>query len=344
MRELRGELLYKDFPKVELHLHLDCSLSYDVVSQLAPGVTEEEYRQKFVAPGKCTDLADFLTRAVQGVRLMQTEQQLRSVTRDLFKQLSGDNVLYAEIRFAPLQHLDLGLSPEGVVEIVEQETAKASAETGVEAGLILCTLRHYHERESLATVRLVDRFKGSKVVGFDIAADEAGYPVDEHISAFRFAQDHDIPCTAHAGEARGADSVWETLQNFRPTRLGHGVRSLEDTDLIAHLRKSGIHLEVCPTCNIQTDIFEGYEDHPIHRLYELGLSIGVNTDGRTISDISLTGEYQNLHDTFGWRAGHFLRCNKNALHAAFVSQSQKQSLIEQLTARYLEWQGANREA
>ena len=330
---------FKQLPKVELHLHLDCSLSFGVVSALAPGVTLKEYREKYIAPSKCTNLADFLTRAYQGIRLMQTENQLRSVTRDLFEQLAGDSVLYAEIRFAPLLHTENGLAPEAVVEIVEEETTKAIADTGIEARLILCTLRHYKEPQSLATVKLVRQFRGTMVAGFDIAADEAGYPIDEHVSAFQYAADHRIPCTAHAGEARGAESVWETLRHFRPARLGHGVRSLEDMKLIAHLREKQIHLEVCPTCNIQTDIFDKFEDHPIHRLYELGLSVGVNTDARTISDVSLTREYQKLHRAFGWGAEHFFTCNRNALTSSFLPEDQKQRMLDRLRAEYARWQG-----
>jgi adenosine deaminase len=238
-------------PKVELHLHLDCSLSYDVVTKIDPGITIEEYRLNFIAPSKCTDLADFLQRARQGIRLMQSEYELGLVVEDLFAQLMDDNIIYSEIRFAPLQHTQNGLQAEEVVEIVERATSKAIDDTGINARLILCTLRHFSESQSLETVKLVHRFKGSKVVGFDIAADEAGYPIDNHISAFHYANDNKIPCTAHAGEARGPDSVWETVANFRPSRIGHGVRSIEDLLLIEELKQKEIHLEVCPTCNVQ---------------------------------------------------------------------------------------------
>src|SRR5678815_5146603 len=105
----------KQMPKVELHLHLDCALSYEVVSKIDPGVTEEMYRQDFIAPAKCMDLADFLTRAVRGFALMQTKEQLQWVVYDLFRQLKTENVIYAEIRFAPLQHLEQGLTPYEVV-------------------------------------------------------------------------------------------------------------------------------------------------------------------------------------------------------------------------------------
>jgi len=128
---------YSKLPKAELHLHLDCSLSFDIVKQLNPAITLEEYRQSFIAPTKCTDLADYITRAVKGVELMQTKEQLRLVTLDLFKQLKADNVIYAEMRFAPLQHLQKGLTPTEVVETVNDAVTEGIAANGVEAGLIL---------------------------------------------------------------------------------------------------------------------------------------------------------------------------------------------------------------
>ena len=130
-------------PKVELHLHLDCSLSYEIVSQIDPAITLEEYRTNFIAPAKCVDLADFLARAPSSFPLMQTEEHLHLVTMDLFEQLRRDNMLYAEIRFAPLLHTERGLSARKVVEIVESATAQAVRSTGIESRIILCTLRFY---------------------------------------------------------------------------------------------------------------------------------------------------------------------------------------------------------
>ena len=182
-------------PKVELHLHLDCGLSYEVVSAIDPSITFETYQKDFIAPAKCTHLADFLTRAVKGYQLMQTPRQLTLVVHDLFKQLAENNTLYAEIRFAPLQHLEKGLAPQEVVAITEQAFQNASAETGVEARLILCTLRHYNEAQSMETVKLVEQFTDTLVAGFDIAADEAGFPIDNHISAFKYAREKGLHIT-----------------------------------------------------------------------------------------------------------------------------------------------------
>ena len=318
--------------KVELHLHLDCSLSYEVVSQIDPSITLEEYRTGFVAPAKCEDLAEFLSYAPRSYPLMQTEEHLRLVTLDLFEQLRRDHVLYAEIRFAPLLHTERGLSAREVVAAVEAATAQAVRSTGIEARIILISLG-YSAEQDLETLRLVEDFRGTYVAGFDIA-DIAENPVDAHIAAFQYARERGIPCTAHAGESRGVDNVWETLQHLAPSRLGHGVRSIEDPELVEHLRQQQIHLEVCPSCNVQTNIYDTYADHPIDRLYRAGISVGVNTDDRTLVNITLSQEYAKLHETFGWDTEDFFHCNRNALKAAFVPDDVRNKLLARLADGY----------
>jgi len=322
------------FPKVELHLHLDCSLSYEVVAKIDPSITLEIYQQDFIAPAKCNNLADFLKRAVKGIALMQTKEQLQWVVEDLFKQMQADNMLYAELRFAPLLHLQNGLTPYEVVAATEAATAAAIKATGIEARLILCTLRHYTEAQSMETVKLAEAFAGSCVAGFDIAADEAGFPISNHIAAFSYAKEKGIPCTAHAGEAKGAESVWETLNYLGPKRIGHGVRSIEDDKLVAHLIRNNIHLEICPTCNVLIDIYDRYKDHPIDKLYKSGVSLSVNTDTRTITNITLNKEYQQLQDVFGWTIHDFYKCNTYALQAAFIPAALTATLLEKLAKAY----------
>ncbi len=319
-------------PKVELHLHLDCSLSYQAVVRLDPTITRQQFDAEFIAPPQCSSLADFLTRAPRGFQLMQTADALRLVTEDLFEQLGRDKVIYAEIRFAPLLHLAQGLSPDAVVAAVDRATEDCIRATGIEARLILCTLRHFDQAQSLLTAELVDRFKGSRVAALDIAGDEAGFPVAAHVPAFRFAQDHGLPRTAHAGEASGAASVWETLRAFQPLRIGHGVRSIEDPALVEHLRRERIHLEVCPSSNVQTRTCPTYADHPIDRLFRAGVSLGINTDARTITNVTLEQEYGRLHESFGWGSTEFLACNREALRAAFIDDPLRTQLLAQLTS------------
>lgn len=325
---------FSQLPKVELHLHLDCSLSYRVVRQLRPEITEAAYRQSFVGPPKCDDLAEFLTRAEHGIALMQTEEALRLVTLDLLEQLAADNVIYAEIRFAPLLHTRNGLSPARIVEVVNEAIAEGMAATGIQAGLILCTLRHFSEKQSLETIHLVREFSGTQVVGFDIAGDEAGFPIDAHLAAFQYARQHRIPCTAHAGEAKGPNSVRETLERFQPSRIGHGVRSTEDPLLLTYLKKHGIHLEICPTSNVQTNIYDTFADHMVDEIYQRGLSLSINTDARTISDITLQEEYGRLQNYFRWNKAHFLRCNLEAVAHAFASDEVKRALRKRILSAW----------
>jgi len=326
---------FRTLPKVELHTHLDCSLSFDLVSKFDHTISIEIYKNDFIAPSKCKNLADFLRCIITSIDLMQSKKNLYLVTSDLFDQLKNENVIYTEIRFAPLLHMENGLSAEEVVETVCKAIEKNTKSTGIKAGLILCTLRHFSEGQSLKTAQLVNKYINSTpVVGFDIAADEAGYSINNHIEAFEFAIKNDIPRTAHAGEARGPESMWETLKYFKPIRIGHGVRSIEDKNLIDFLITNNIHLEVCPTCNIQTDVFEKYSDHPINKLLNQGVSVGINTDARTLSNISLTEEYLKLQDTFGWGKKEFKQCNINALSHAFIEKSEREELLIKIIKEY----------
>jgi adenosine deaminase len=321
-------------PKIELHLHLDCSLSYAAVARLAPGVTREEYLSEYVAPERCTNLADFLARSPKGVGLMQEADALRLVTEDVFQQLRADGVIYAEIRFAPLLHLERGLTAERVVEIVNESTERMVLETGVEARLILCTLRHFTEEQSMRTVRLVEAFRGTRVAAIDIAGDEAGFPITAHVKAYDYARERGLCRTAHAGEACGPESVWETLRLLQPTRIGHGTRSVEDPALVAHLRENAIHLELCPSSNVQIIPSLGeLQRHPIDRLFRAQVPLSISTDSRMLTPTTLTREYEEVRRAFDWGPEDFLRTNLMAVDAAFVDDAVKARLREKLTAR-----------
>ena len=172
------------------------------------------------------------------------------------------------------------------------------------------------------------------MVALDIAGDEAGFPIDAHIPAFSYAIANNIARTAHAGEARGAESVWETLKHFQPARIGHGVRSMEDPRLIDHLKEHRIHLEICPTSNVQTNSVPTLLDHQVDRLFTNGVSLGINTDARTISNVTLRSEYETLHDRFGWGVEHFRQCNLNAIDAAFLPEDVKKTIAGRLHDEY----------
>lgn len=323
---------WRALPKVELHLHLDCSLSYEVVSRIEPSITQDDYRARFVAPRKCRDLSEFLACAPVSFPLMQTAEHLRWVTLDLFDQLAADGAIYAEIRFAPTLHTEGGLSPRQVVAAVDAAVAEGIAATGVEARIILCALKYRTAAESMAVVRLVEAFAGTHVVAFDVAADKPGNVIDDHVPSYAYAREHGLHHTAHSGETRGVGHVWETVRAFDPPRIGHGVSSIQDPALVALLIERGTHLEACPVCNVQTDCYETLADHPVDRLHRAGVSIGLNTDARALVGTTLTDTYTRMHETFGWEPADFAACNRHALAAAFVDEATRERLGRRLAA------------
>lgn len=308
-------------PKVELHLHLDCSMSFEAVAALVPGMTRERYRTEFLAPKKCVNLVDYFRYLAAPLALLQTGYALRVATMDLMRQLAEDNVIYAEIRFAPHLHQLEGLRSDEVVEIVLAALDEGKTLYPIEARLILCTLRPDDTAQGFDILALAEKYAAQGVGGMDLAGDEAGYGLAEHIPVFRRAADRGVNVTAHAGEAAGAESVAEVVTKLGVRRIGHGVRSIEDPAVIDLLLEHGVHLEVCPSCNIQIDVFRTYADHPVDRLRKSGIPLSINTDARGPTDLTLRQEYQRLDAVFGWTTREFVAANLNAINASFLAES-----------------------
>ena len=326
---------FKNLPKIELHIHLDCSLSYETVKRLRPDTTIDDFNNNFKASKSCSSLKQYIKCADNAISLMQSKESLELVMEDFFNQLIEDNVIYCEIRFAPLLHTEEGLNSREVLNIICNSMNILSKESGVITGLILCTLRHYSKEQSMETVKLVEEFKGKGVLGFDIAADEAGYPLDNHIDAFKYAMQNDINCTAHAGEAKGPESIWETIDKLKVKRIGHGVKCIKDPKLVKVLSENNYHLEVCVSSNIKTKTFNKIEDHPITQINKSSISMSINTDGRTISDTDLTNEYELISKKFGWSIEEFKKCNLEAIKHAFISDEIKTLLTHKINKEYV---------
>jgi adenosine deaminase len=319
-------------PKVELHLHLDCSMSFASVSALDPSVTPERYRAEFLAPQKCVNLVDYFRYLAAPLALLQSREALRVATIDLLRQLAEDGVIYAEIRFAPQLHRQTGLRTEEVVETVLAAVTEGRATYPVEARLILCTLRPDDTVQGLELVRIAETYSAHGVGGVDLAGDETGYGLGEHIPVFRKAAERGLNVTAHAGEAGGAEKVREVIEQLGVRRVGHGVRSIEDEAVIELLLERDVHLEVCPSCNIQIDVFDRYADHPVDALVRRGVSVGINTDARGPTDLTLTQEYGRLQDVFGWDRERFRAANLGAIERAFADEATKAAVRARLSA------------
>lgn len=182
---------------------------------------------------------------------------------------------------------------------------------------------------NLKVVTLALKYLGKGVCALDLAGAEGIYPTSDYKELFMIAKDNNIPFTIHAGEAAGSESIREAL-SFGAKRIGHGIRCIEDKALIEELKEKNILLEICPTSNVQTKVVNNYERHPIYELYKKGVLVSVNTDNRTVSNITLTDEYQKLLDCFSFTLEDLKMMNIYAINGAFISEKEKKELIQKI--------------
>lgn len=313
---------FKLVPKVELHLHLDGSVDIKTVCDLT-GKSVKEVKEEMVASDKCSNLNEYLTKFSLANDIMQTKENIFRVTKELITKLKDDNVIYAEVRFCPLFHLKEGLTQEEVVETV----ISSLKDNNIKVNLILCMMRNLSFLENKKIIELAYKYLNKGVVALDLAGSESLYKTEDFEELFKIAQSYNIPFTIHAGEADGKNSILKAI-SFNTKRLGHGIRCIEDMDIVKLIKDKDITLEVCPTSNIQTNIYQDYQSHPIKKLYDLGVLVTINTDNRTVSNITLTEEYQKLNKTFGFNVSDFKRMNINAIKAAFLSEIEKEKYID----------------
>lgn len=328
----------RSLPKIELHVHLDTSVRPQTVGELAAqqGIpVPEDLDSALIAPPICTSLKDYLTRVDLALEVLQTPAALERVAYELVGDMAAENVVYAEIRYAPQLCIRGGLSMQQVIDAVAAGLQAAHTDFGVCTGQIICCLRHdpsalSHEVAQYA----IANWAPGKVVGLDLAADEAVYGGIPHRTAFRLARGVGMPCTVHAGEAANAESVREAIEVLGAQRIGHGVRLQQDPSLYAPVRTRHIALEMCPTSNVQTRAVKSLAQHPIDRYLKHDLPVTVNTDGRTTSNTSLTREYTSLVRQFGWGLPELQRVVLTAAACAFVSAEKREDLRRTVLARW----------
>lgn len=335
---LLTEETIRHLPKVELHVHLDTSVRPQTVRELgeAQGIDlPEDLEAALIAPPVCANLADYLTRVETALRVLQTTAALERVAYELVEDMAAENVIYAEIRYAPQLCIRRGLSMQQVIDAVAAGLQAARIDFGVRTGQIICCLRHdpsslSHEVAQYA----IQNWCPGKVVGLDLAADEAEFGGFPHRTAFRLARGLGMPRTVHAGEAAGSESIREAIEVLGAQRLGHGVHLEEDPSLFAPVRARQITLEMCPTSNVQTRAVNSLAEHPIDRYLKLRLPVTVNTDGRTTSNTTLTKEYVKLVRQFGWGLEEIQRTVLTAASTAFTSAEEKQELSRSILAQW----------
>jgi adenosine deaminase len=335
-------------PKVLLHDHLDGGLRPQTILELADACGHElpegtgdagSLGRWFAESADSGSLVRYLETFDHTVGVMQTEAALARVARECVEDLAADGVVYAEVRYAPEQHVTTGLPLDAVVAAVQAgiDEGLAAVDGRIVVRQLLTAMRHQARSMEIAELAVAWRDRG--VAGFDIAGAEAGFPPTRHLDAFEYLQRENAHFTIHAGEAFGLPSIWQAIQWCGADRLGHGVRIADDVTtgpdgeprlglLAAYVRDKRIPLEMCPASNIQTGAADSIAEHPIGLLTKLRFRVTVNTDNRLMSQTSMTDEMSALVDAFGYGLDDLRWFTINAMKSAFLPFDERLAIIQ----------------
>ncbi len=320
-------------PKVELHNHLEGTLPPALVRHLAQKnnmtLPENLFDQNdtfiwntFVDFHQTYDLASSVVR---------TPDDYREITYDYLARIANEGAIYTELTDSPDHAAAAGMSYQSHLEGIIQGIEDAKRDFGIEARILIVGVRHYGVEKVLNVAEQMLKHTNPYVVGFNLAGDEINYPPRLFEKAFRMVHEAGFGISVHAGEAVGPESVWEALKVVPvTTRIGHGVRSIEDDKLIDLIKEQNITLECCPTSNIVLKIYEHYGVHPLRKLYDKGVKITLNSDDPPLFKTTLGTEYDVAKQHFGFTDKELLEFSKNAVHASFADQKTKKELLDKI--------------
>lgn len=331
-------------PKVLLHEHLDGGLRPTTIIDLAletrysglPSQDPDDLEEWFQRGAQRGNLPEYLEGFVHTTAVMQTADALERIAFEFIEDMHRDGVVYAEVRFAPIYHIQQGLTQDEVVAAVICGLERGERRYGVAWGLILCAMRNMEI--SLATAELAIRHREHGVVGFDLAGSEAGFPAKKHLAAFQAIKQANFNITIHAGEAFGPESIWQALQHCGAHRLGHATRLRDDIETLADgshklgslaqsILNHRIPLEMCLLSNLHTGACARLEDHPFHLLFRQGFRVCLNTDDRLMSHTSMTRETTLATELFDLNLKDLEKLSLNAMKSAFINFDKRLEII-----------------
>ena len=329
---------------IDLHLHLDGSLLPEDILFSAglsgfslPCDNPEALQPLLQVTPDCRNLGEYLEKFDLPLQVLQTEQTISYAVYSIVKRLAAGGLVYGEIRFAPQLHQTRGLSQQQVVAAAADGLIKGISVFKVPAQLILCCMRGDENQEAnLETVRVAKEFLGNGVCAVDLAGNEAAFPTESFAEVFALAENLGVPFILHAGEAAGAESVWQAI-SLGAKRIGHGIRAIEDPALVAALKERQVPLEMCFTSNLQTKAADSIERYPLPAFLTQGLAVTVNTDNMTVSGTDLRREYKLLQTHFGLSVDTLQAIACNAADAAFLSPEQKRVLKDRIAEGFASW-------
>jgi len=319
-----------------LHCHLDGSVRPTTLLDLAdeydvamPRRTASALRD-YMRVSDAASLEDYLERFDVTLAVMQTADALERISYELAEDAAADGVRYLEVRFAPILNVRRGLSLGDVLEASLRGLERAAARQPIVSRVIVTALRNMSPELSRELASLAVAYRHRGVVGFDLAGGERGHPASHHAAAFRYAREHDLACTCHAGEGDDASSVRQAIHVCGANRIGHATHLVEDESLTQYVNDRRIPLEICLTSNVQTRATARYETHPLRQYFDRGMNVVLNTDNRLMSDTTLTDEYAHAAAHLGFTFDELCELARNSFASAFLPWEERQLLLAEV--------------
>jgi adenosine deaminase/aminodeoxyfutalosine deaminase len=298
----------RDLPKASLHLHLEGSVEPETVRELQPSLTDRE----IAAATSYSDFPGFLKAYVWVNRLLRSPDDYALIMRRLLERLARENVRYAEVTLSAGMVLWKAQEFGPIYEAVQREAAASP----VAVRWIIDAVRQFGVEHVSAVAKLAMERAGDGVVALGIGGDEERGPASWFGDVFRSVKGAGLHLHAHAGETAGPESVWQAL-SVGAERIGHGVRAIEDPELVEELRRRRVPLEICLTSNVRTGVVSGLDAHPVRRLYDAGVPIVIDTDDPGLFGCTVTGEYELLASRFGFSREEVVTIARNGFEFAF---------------------------
>jgi adenosine deaminase len=316
-------------PKAELHVHLEGTAPPDLVRRIAERNELQLPDGLLAAPDRFAylDFLDFLDTYDKAASVIRTGEDYRDITYEYLMRCAGEGAVYVELTASPDHAKLVGLSDEEHLDGIARGIDDARSGSGIEARILISCVRNFGVEPARRVARYAAGRPHPYVVGFSMAGDEENHPPGAYAEAFRIAADAGLGCSVHAGEWAGPESVREGLE-LPVSRIGHGVRSVEDPGLVEELAERGTVLEVCPTSNVVLGIYPTYEQHPLPRLMEAGVRVTLGSDDPPYFGASIGGEYALCRRYYGFDDDTLRGVTRTAIEGAFCSEALKERLIE----------------
>ncbi len=330
------ESYIKKMPKVELHVHLEGSIRPETFLMLAE-------RHQIALPAKnleglrawyqFSDFSHFIAVYLKIAESLKTPEDIELIAREFLRGQAAQHVVYSEVIYSPYnQFLANAIPFDEQLDALTRAQTWAQETLGIQCQWIMDISRETTPEQGLTVAKWAIDAKDQGVCALGLGGPEVGHPPEKFKAAFDLAYDAGLAAIPHAGETVGPESIWGALNHLHPRRIEHGVRCLEDPDLVKELRERQMPLDVCPTSNTCLHVFPSFSAHPLKRMIEEDLFVTLNSDDPPLFNTTLQDEYLKAFNVLGLSPQQLNGLVKNAVEAAVLPEGQKAELLEKIAA------------